>query len=272
MPGLDRWHDTLDLYAERLSANRTLAADASWYRCPNPMSSDRRPAFKPLEFRRIPPSEMLARARDLRHELALRRSVREFSAEPVSPELIDECIAAAGTAPSGANRQPWTFVVVTDPAVKRAIRAAAEAEERVNYSERMGDEWLSALEPLGTNAEKPFLEIAPALIVVFRHAHGVGVPPERRQLATEPNSELHYKNYYTQESVGIATGFLLVALHHAGLVALTHTPSPMGFLQKILGRPENEKAYVLIPVGYPAPGCQVPDISRRSLADVRIQR
>jgi nitroreductase len=215
---------------------------------------------------------MLERARELRRELALRRSVREFSAEPVPSALIDECIAAAGSAPSGANRQPWTFVVVTDPATKRAIREAAEAEERVNYSERMGDEWLAALEPLGTNAEKPFLEIAPALIAVFRHVYGVGVPPERRQLAAEPNSEIHYKNYYTQESVGIATGFLLVALHHAGLVALTHTPSPMGFLQKLLGRPENERAYVLIPVGYPARDCQVPDISRRSLDDIRVVR
>jgi nitroreductase len=224
-----------------------------------------RPAFRPLAFQRLAPVEMLARARAMRKELALRRSVREFSAEPVPLELIDECIAAAGSAPSGANRQPWTFVVVTDPATKRAIREAAEAEERINYDERMGDEWLAALEPLGTNAEKPFLEIAPVLIVVFRHAFGLA----ENAGGEEPQ---HVKHYYTQESVGIATGFLLVALHHAGLAALTHTPSPMGFLQKILGRPENEKAFVLIPVGYPAPNCQVPDISRRSLADIRIVR
>ncbi len=224
-----------------------------------------RPAFRFLEFQRLAPHEMLSRARAMRVELARRRSVREFSPEPVPLELIDECIAAAGSAPSGANRQPWTFVVVTDPATKRAIREAAEAEERVNYDERMGDEWLAALEPLGTDAEKPFLEIAPVLIVVFRHAFGIA------ENARGDDAQ-HVKHYYTQESVGIATGFLLVALHHAGLAALTHTPSPMGFLQKILGRPENEKAFVLIPVGYPAPDCQVPDISRRSLADIRIVR
>lgn len=230
------------------------------------MTSGEGAAFRPLEFQRLSPAEMLTRAHEFTREIARRRSVREFSPEPVPLALIDECIAAAGSAPSGANRQPWTFVVVTDPDIKRAIRAAAEEEERVNYAERMGPEWLSALEPLGTNAQKPFLEIAPVLIVVFRHAYGIAGAAEA--VATNP---AHVKNYYTQESVGIATGFLLVALHHAGLATLTHTPSPMGFLQRILGRPENEKAFVLIPVGYPAPGCQVPDIARRSLAEIRIR-
>ena len=214
------------------------------------------PSTVPLAFERLPLPEMVARARAFREEIEKRRSVREFSADPVPAEAIDEAIAAAGSAPSGANRQPWTFVVVTDPKVKRAIREAAEEEERLNYEERMTDEWLQALAPLGTSWEKPFLEIAPALIVVFRHAYG-------------EEGGKHVKNYYTMESVGIAVGFLLAALHHAGFATLTHTPSPMGFLQRILGRPENEKAFVLIPVGYPADGCVVPDIGRKRLDEIR---
>jgi len=209
----------------------------------------------PLDFERIPETEMVRRAREFREEIAKRRSVRHFAPEPVPREVIDECIAAAGSAPSGANRQPWTFVVVTDARVKRAIREAAEEEERLNYGERMSEEWLEALAPLGTTAEKPFLEIAPVLIVVFRHAYG-------------DEDGRHVKNYYTMESVGIAVGFLLAALHRAGLATLTHTPSPMGFLQRILGRPENEKAFVLIPVGYPAEGCAVPDIGRKTLGEI----
>jgi iodotyrosine deiodinase len=210
----------------------------------------------PLAFERIPEAESLRRARVFREEIEKRRSVRHFAPDAVSREAIDECIVAAGSAPSGANRQPWTFVVVTDAETRRAIREAAEEEERRNYGERMSEEWLEALAPLGTSWEKPFLEIAPALIVVFRHAYG-------------EEGGKHVKNYYTMESVGIAVGFLLVALHHAGFATLTHTPSPMGFLQKILGRPENEKAFVLIPVGYPAPGCAVPDIARKTLEEIR---
>ncbi len=215
------------------------------------------PAFVPLSFDRRTPAEMKQRAATFRAELAARRSVRHFSAEPVPLAVIDDCIAAAGSAPSGAHRQPWTFVVVKDPATKQRIRLAAEEEERANYDERMSDEWLSALEPLGTNAEKPFLEIAPILIAVFRHAF-------------DERSGQRAKNYYTHESVGIACGFLLAALHHAGLAALTHTPSPMGFLQRILERPANERAYLLIPVGYPAPGCRVPDLRRKPLDAIRV--
>jgi len=210
----------------------------------------------PLAFEHLSEPERIHRARAFREEIEKRRSVRHFAADPIPMEAIDECIRAAGSAPSGANRQPWTFVVVTDAAVKRAIREAAEEEERLNYGERMTEEWLEALAPLGTSWEKPFLEIAPALIVVFRHAYG-------------EEAGKHVKNYYTMESVGIAVGFLLAALHRAGFATLTHTPSPMGFLQRILGQPENEKAFVLIPVGLPAKGCVVPDIARKELDEIR---
>lgn len=213
--------------------------------------------FRPLEFRRLSEAEMRARAEDLYAELYARRSVREFLPDPVPLDVIDRCIAIAGTAPSGAHQQPWTFVVVTDPDKKRAIREAAEAEERKNYAERMSDEWLQALAPLGTNEDKPFLETAPALIVVFRHAW-------------DERDGRRSKNYYTQESVGIALGFLLAALHRAGLATLTHTPSPMGFLEELLARPENERAYVLLPVGYPADDCRVPDLERKPLDDIRV--
>jgi len=211
----------------------------------------------PLVFERVSEAETIRRARAFREEIEKRRSVRHFAPDPIPIGAIDECIAAAGSAPSGANRQPWTFVVVTDPEVKRAIREAAEEEERLNYGERMTEEWLQALAPLGTSSEKPFLETAPALIVVFRHAYG-------------EEGGKHVKNYYTMESVGIAVGFLLAALHRAGFATLTHTPSPMGFLQRILGRPENEKAFVLIPVGYPAADCVVPDIGRKPLGEIEI--
>ena len=200
---------------------------------------------------------MLTRARALRAELATRRSVRHFSDEPLPEGLLDECIATAGSSPSGAHRQPWTFVVVTTPALKREIRLTAEGEERKLYGERISDEWRNALAPLGTDWHKEFLEIAPALIVVFRHVYDV---EDGRKVT----------NYYTQESVGIASGFLLAALHHAGLATLTHTPSPMGFLQRILGRPEHEKTFLLIPVGYPASDCEVPNLVRKPLDEIRI--
>lgn len=215
--------------------------------------------FEPLRFTRCSPDEMLERARAFREEMATRRSVRHFSDEPVPEAVIDECIRAAGLAPSGANRQPWTFVVVTDPDIKRAIRVAAEEEERKLYEERISDEWRAALEPLGTDWHKPYLETVPALIAVFRHAYGLEEGRRRT-------------NYYTQESVGIALGFLIAALHLAGLATLTHTPSPMGFLADVLGRPANEKAYVLLPVGYPAEGCQVPAIRKKDLEQIRIRK
>lgn len=211
----------------------------------------------PLEFQRLAPEQMLERARAWRAELARRRSVREFSSDPLPEGLLDECIAAAASAPSGAHRQPWTFVVVRDAALKREIRVAAEEEERRFYRERISDAWRAALAPLGTDEHKPFLESAPALIAVFRHAYGL---EDGRQHA----------NYYTQESVGIAVGFLLAALHHAGVATLTHTPSPMAFLQRILGRPKNEKPYLLLPVGFPAEGCTVPELVRKPLDLVRI--
>ncbi len=212
--------------------------------------------FVPLRFERRPAAEIQARARAFREELELRRSVRHFSDEPVPEGVLDECLRAAGSAPSGANRQPWHFVVVRDPEIKRAIRVAAEAEERELYERRISPEWREALAPLGTDWRKPFLETAPALVAVFRQTFGL----EDGKRST---------NYYTQESVGIAVGFLIAALHRAGLATLTHTPSPMGFLGEILRRPENEKAYVLLPVGFPASGCQVPDLERKALEEIR---
>ncbi|MFT5199104.1 MAG: iodotyrosine deiodinase [Planctomycetota bacterium] len=214
--------------------------------------------FKPLDHQRLAPDEMQRRAQALLLETERRRSVRHFSSDPIPAEVIDRCIQTAGTAPSGAHKEPWTFVVVTDPAKKRAIREAAEEEERENYSGRMNEEWIKDLERLGTTAEKSFLETAPALIIVLRHAWQVGPDGKRQQC------------YYTQESVGIASGFLLMALHHAGLGTLTHTPSPMGFLTKLLARPANEKPFLLIPVGYPAEDCEVPTLGRRSLEQLRI--
>lgn len=215
--------------------------------------------FVPLEFPRSSSAELHARARLFRETLATRRSVREFSSEPVPAEVIDECIRAAGSAPSGANRQPWTFVVVTDPEAKRTIRREAEAEEREFYERRITDEWRAALLPFGTTWEKPFLETAPVLIAVFRHAYDL---EEGKKLT----------NYYTVESVGIAVGFLIAALHHAGLATLTHTPSPMAFLGAILGRPVNEKAFILLPVGYPADDCLVPVIPKKTLEEIRVRR
>lgn len=203
-------------------------------------------------------AEMIAAARAFLETALLRRTVREFSSDDVPDEVIDLCIAAAASAPSGANMQPWTFVVVRDPDVRRAIRVAAEKEERENYGGRMPDEWLRALAPLQTDWHKEFLEIAPLLIVVFKEDYGIDADGRR------------VTHYYVNESVGIACGFLLAALNAAGLATLTHTPSPMGFLREILGRPKNEKPFLLIPAGYPAEGCRVPDIRKKPLDEVRI--
>ena len=216
--------------------------------------------FEPLDFERFPEAEQRERSREFLQRIRRRRTVREFSAEPVPIELLDNAIRTAATAPSGANLQPWRFVIVTDSTVKREIRMAAEAEERESYEHRMPADWLEALAPLGTDWHKEFLEICPALIVVFALDHGV----------REDGSK--FKHYYVQESVGIACGFLLAALHWAGLATLTHTPSPMGFLRTILGRPSNERPYLLVPVGYPAPGCQVPAIAKKPLDEILIRR
>ena len=192
-----------------------------------------------------------------------RRTVRHYSTEPVPEALIDEAIAIAGSAPSGANLQPWRFVVVRDPEIKREIRRAAEDEERAFYEQRAPAEWLNALAPLGTDWQKPFLETAPCLIVVFRVEYGIQLD--------ENGAERHIKHYYAGESVGLACGFLLAALHIAGLATLTHTPSPMGFLAGILGRPKNEKPFLLIPVGFPAPDAVVPSISKKALDEIRVR-
>ena len=216
------------------------------------------PSFVPLQFVRLPDEEQLARSRAFLERMRARRTVREFSRDPVADELIENAVATAGTAPSGAHQQPWTFVVVSDPDVKARIRAAAEKEERRSYESRMPDEWLEALRRLGTDWRKPHIEDAPCLIVVFEQAYGYR--PDGTKI----------KHYYVKESVGIAVGLLLASLHESGLATLTHTPSPMGFLREILGRPENERPYVLIPVGYPAPGCSVPDLKRKALGDVLI--
>lgn len=191
--------------------------------------------------------------------MAARRTVRQFSDRPVPFELIENAIRAAASAPSGANQQPWRFVVVGDPQIKQAIRATAEEEERNNYEGRFPHEWLEALRPLGTDWHKEFLEIAPWLVVMFRIDYGLNV-------------ERKVKHYYVSESVGIAAGILLTALHLSGLATLTHTPSPMGFLSRILQRPANERPFLLIPVGYPAEGAEVPDIGRKPLDEVLILR
>ena len=203
----------------------------------------------------LPVEESRRRVRELAERLALRRTVRDFAPDPVPFDIIESAVAAAATAPSGANIQPWRFVVVTDPVVKQRIREGAEAEEREFYRRRASPEWLAALAPLGTDHDKPFLVTAPALIVVFEVHKG----------GSEP------RPYYVKESVGIAVGFLLAALHSAGLATLTHTPSPMRFLGEILDRPANERPYVLVPVGYPAEGARVPDIHRKPLGEVLVR-
>lgn len=213
--------------------------------------------FVPLSgYREYPPEEMLRRAMDFHGDLRRRRTVRKFSKRPVEREVIERCILAAGTAPSGANMQPWHFVVVSDPELKRRIRAAAEREEAEFYSHRAPQEWLEALAPLGTDASKGFLEEAPYLIAVFVQRYGAS--PDGRPI----------KHYYATESVGIATGILITAVHNSGLVSLTHTPSPMNFLNTILGRPENERPFLLLVVGYPAEGAKVPRISKKPLEEI----
>ena len=197
-------------------------------------------------YQEYSPEEMQERAAAFYADIRRRRTVREFSDRPIPPGVIENCLLAAGTAPNGANLQPWHFVVVTDSEVKKRIRAAAEEEERDFYNGKAPQEWLDALAPLGTDDQKPFLETAPALIAIF--AQSYGLLPDGRKV----------KHYYVQESVGIATGILITALHHAGLVSLTHTPSPMGFLNQILDRPNHERPFLLLVVGYPAEGVQVP--------------
>ena len=211
------------------------------------------PIMRPLKFRRRSAAEIRERAEAFAHELIERRTVRHFSTTAVDRRVIEHCLLAAGSAPSGANLQPWHFVVVSDPQVKRSIREAAEHEEREFYSGRAPREWLDALAPLGTDAQKPFLELAPYLIAIF--AQSYGVLPDGRKV----------KNYYVQESVGIATGLLITALHHAGLASLTHTPSPMGFLNTILDRPPNERPFLLLVVGHPESDAQVPQITKKAL-------
>jgi nitroreductase len=215
------------------------------------------PSFIPYRPARLPLEETRRRAREFYEVLDGRRSVRMFSPDPVPREVIEDLIRTASTAPSGANRQPWRFVVVGDPEVKAAIRDAAEAEERENYlGGRLPPDWLEALAPLGTDENKPYLEIAPWLVVLFE---------ERYQLDADGTQR---KNFYVKESVGIAAGMFVAAVHNAGLATLPHTPSPMAFLAKVLGRPGNERPFALFPVGYPAPDCVVPDIHRKPLHEV----
>ncbi len=211
-------------------------------------------------YREYAPAEMQERARTFAADLARRRTVRDYASTSIPDGVLDDCIRAAGSAPSGANLQPWHFVVVTDPAIKKRIREAAEAEEREFYESRATPEWLAALEPLGTDANKPFLETAPALIAIFAEPYG------------ERADGTKVKHYYASESVGIATGLLVAAIHHAGLASLTHTPSPMGFLNEILDRPTHERPFLLLVVGYPADDAMVPDISRKPLDVIRTVR
>ena len=206
--------------------------------------------FIPYKGITYPEDVSLQRSKEFYEYMDRRRTVRTFSDRPVSKEIIDHLVMTASTAPSGAHKQPWTFCAVSSMEIKSAIRKAAEKEEYESYNGRMSEEWLEALKPFGTDWNKPFLEIAPWLIIVFKKAYDL-------------EEGVKSKNYYVNESVGIACGFLLSAIHNAGLVSLTHTPSPMNFLQKILNRPENERAYLVIPVGYPAEGVQVPNIERK---------
>jgi nitroreductase len=221
--------------------------------------TDRYPTV-PLEFERKSPTDMKDRSREFLREMARRRSVRHFSDEAIPLDVVRDAILTAAQAPSGAHKQPWRFVLVSDPELKRQIREAAEIEERETYEHRMSEEWRRALAPLGTDARKDFLETAPALVVMFRCDYELAADGTRR------------KNYYVQESCGIALGLLIAALHHAGLATLTHTPSPMGFLARLLDRPPNERAFVLLPVGYPAAGCEVPDLRRKGLDEILVER
>ncbi|MGB0591836.1 MAG: nitroreductase family protein [Myxococcota bacterium] len=211
----------------------------------------------PLNFKRHPAADIREAAATWKRRLQTRRSVRHFSSEPIPIRAVEDIIHAAASAPSGAHKQPWTFVLVTEPALKAKIREAAEEEERAFYGGRAGERWLKDLEAFETDWQKPFLEEAPALIAVFAQRHGEGRED---------------RHYYVNESVGIAVGFLLAGLHHAGLATLTHTPSPMKFLAEVLGRPASERAYLLIPVGFPTDDCQVPDLERKPLDEVLVRR
>ncbi len=215
------------------------------------------PKYIPLTtYQELPTEEMQRRSAEFRAQMQRRRTVREFSSREVPRAIIEDCLLAAGTAPNGANLQPWQFVVVSDPEVKRRIRVEAEKEEREFYEHKAPAEWLEALAHLGTDANKPFLETAPYLIVIF--AQSFGLLPDGRKV----------KHYYVQESVGIATGMLITALHHAGLASLTHTPSPMGFLNEIVGRPSHERAFLVLVVGHPAEDARVPDITKKPLEEI----
>lgn len=216
------------------------------------------PAFIPYRPPRLPREEMLQRAREFFALVDGRRSVRHFAPDPVPRELIELAIAAASTAPSGAHRQPWRFVAVSDPAIKRCIRIEAEAEERASYEGRMSPEWLEALAPLGTDWHKPYLETVPWIVVAFEEVYGLSAEGRVR------------KNYYVKESVGIACGLFVTALHVMGLATLTHTPSPMAFLSRILDRPENERPFILFPIGYPAADAEVPSLRRKALDEVAV--
>lgn len=213
-------------------------------------------SFIEFPHRRRSPQEIHESAMEFYKLMQRRRSIRHFSSEPVPRELIEIAVRTAATAPSGAHHQPWKFVCVSNSETKTAIRRAAEAEEKQNYDSRMPDDWLAALVPLGTTWEKPFLEEAPWLVVVFAESYQILEDGSKR------------KNYYVQESVGIACGLFITAIHQMGLCTLTHTPSPMAFLSEILQRPRNERAYILFPVGYPAEGCLVPDLKRKRLSEV----
>lgn len=210
----------------------------------------------PLDFTEYPSDEMRERARSFRKQMRKRRSVRAFSDRPVHRALIEEALQTAGSAPSGAHRQPWQFVAVDDPALKREIREATEEEEKEFYENRATEEWKEALAPLGTDWRKPFLEAAPWIVVCFAEQYGVDENGEKT------------KNYYVQESVGIACGLFIAAIHHMGLATLTHTPAPMNFLGDLLDRPDNERPYILFPVGYPAEDATVPDLQRKSLDEI----
>jgi len=211
--------------------------------------------LKKLDYVFLSVGDMIEYSRSFLENIIQRRTVRDFSDKPVPIEIIENAIKSASSAPSGANKQPWHFVIVKDPVLKKEIRIAAEKEEKEFYEHRASDDWLEDLNQFGTDWHKPFLEIAPYLIVVFKQSYDLGKRGKR-------------KNYYVNESVGIASGFLLTALHNAGLATLTHTPSPMGFLEKILKRPKNEKAVLLIPVGYPAENAKVPDLKKKSFQEV----
>ena len=216
------------------------------------------PIYHPLQFQDVPVADMEQRSRDFLAMMARRRTVRDYSDRPVPREIIANAVSTAALAPSGANQQPWTFVYISDAAAKARIRAEAEEEEKTFYSGRAGAEWLGALRHLGTDWEKPFLETAPWLIAIFGQRYGTG--PDGQKV----------KHYYVPESVGIASGFLIAALHNAGLATLTHTPSPMGFLNQICGRPDSEKAYILLVAGYPADDCKVPVIAKKTLDEMSV--